>query len=754
MLLFSDLPYKLAHDLPRQDEALAADIYYRLDSTVQHLLLDEFQDTSFEQWAVLRPFAQEVAAHSDASRTFFCVGDVKQAIYGWRGGRAEIFDRIEADLNLDEDSRVDLAVSYRSSQCVLDAVNDVFMPLGSNPGWKADLDDAQDAARWAGAFTRHEAGKNLPGFVELISSTAGNADETADDGDDGEETSADATRAHLSFAASRIKALAQEAPGCSVGVLASTNKTVTQLVFELRRLGVDASAEGAGSLAGDPAVDVILSALRLADHPGHTIAAHHLAKSPLGSVVGLSSADDAGACEAAALRIRESVMTLGYPRLLAEWARQLAPWCDERGAARLAQLVELADRFEPVVTLRIGDFVDFVEGEAVESPVAAQVRVLTTHRAKGLEFDIVVLVELSRPLGQVGGQAVCVDRDSATDQIRAVFRGTNKDVRKLSPQLEKAYAQEKSRRLRDDLCALYVAMTRARHALHMIVRPLKAGKNGITNQGVGDQSAAALLRGALAAGANETADVGGDTLHTRGDQQWFAHLPAAEAPVPPSPTPARFDRLSLPAALAPAKRNWRTIAPSSLAAHARHLVSDLMDLSGDEGRQRGTLMHALFAQIGWLDDGVPEDDALRNAALATRLASDGAWLSQQIAAFRRMLTQPAIAEQLVKPPRGKGETVERWCEQSFAVRVGGELLCGTFDRVHVFFDGDRPVRAVVIDFKTDHVAACEDSLRLLVEQYRPQIDAYREALSVMLNLEPAQVSGRLLFVGAGRCCQV
>ena len=389
-----------------------------------------------------------------------------------------------------------------------------------------------------------------------------------------------------------------------------------------------------------------------------------------------------------------------------------------------------------------------------EAPVAAQVRVLTTHRAKGLEFDIVVLVELSRPLGQVGGQAVCVDRDSATDQIRAVFRGTNKDVRKLSPQLEKAYAQEKSRRLRDDLCALYVAMTRARHALHMIVRPLKAGKNGITNQGVGDQSAAALLRGALAAGANETADVGGDTLHTRGDQQWFAHLPAAEAPVPPSPTPARFDRLSLPAALAPAKRNWRTIAPSSLAAHARHLVSDLMDLSGDEGRQRGTLMHALFAQIGWLDDGVPEDDALRNAALATRLASDGAWLSQQIAAFRRMLTQPAIAEQLVKPPRGKGETVERWCEQSFAVRVGGELLCGTFDRVHVFFDGDRPVRAVVIDFKTDHVAACEDSLRLLVEQYRPQIDAYREALSVMLNLEPAQVSGRLLFVGAGRCCQV
>ena len=61
-----------------------------------HLLLDEFQDTSPAQWRVLRPFARRIVERAD--ETFFCVGDVKQAIYGWRGGVAEIFEAITDEL--------------------------------------------------------------------------------------------------------------------------------------------------------------------------------------------------------------------------------------------------------------------------------------------------------------------------------------------------------------------------------------------------------------------------------------------------------------------------------------------------------------------------------------------------------------------------------------------------------------------------------------------------------------------------------
>ncbi len=760
VLLFSDLPHKLAHELPRQSEELAADIYFRLDAAVQHLLLDEFQDTSFEQWAVLRPFAEEVASHSDASRSFFCVGDVKQAIYGWRGGRAEIFDRVEEGLHLDEDARVELSVSYRSSQVVLDAVNEVFGAIGGNRGWR-ELEDAQEAGRWAKAFTRHEAHKDLPGYVELMNSSVGDDGEENSDGhgdgeDEQEETSADATRAHLTFCAQRIKALAEEAPRCSVGVLATMNKTVTSLVFELRRLGVDASAEGAGTLAGDPAVDVILSALRLADHPGHTIAAHHLATSPLAPVIGLRHADNVAECDAAAHRIRDAVMTLGYPRLLTDWAIKLAPSCDERSATKLAQLVELADQFEPALTLRIGDFVDYIESLAVESPSSSQVRVLTTHRAKGLEFDIVVLVELSRSLGSVGNPVVCVDRDPETDEVRAVFRGTNKMVRSLSPQLQEAYRQEKVRRLRDDLCAMYVAMTRARHALHLIVRPIKVGKSGPSTTGRSDQSQAALLRGALVIDGEEAFGHGGDVLFSQGDPRWHSRLASAAAAPPPAREPMRELSFARPSAPAPTRRNWRAVAPSSLAAHAHNPVSDLLDLGVDDGRRRGTLMHAWFAQIGWLEEGVPTDSQLLSAANAglSVVKADDPWLARQVAAFRRMLTMPQITAQLQSPRLDRGENVELWREQPFAVRLGDELLSGTFDRVHVFLQGGRPKRALVLDFKTDHVSDDEGNLPLLVEQYRPQIDAYREALSQMLKLEPTKVHGMLLFVGAGRSCAV
>ena len=59
-----------------------------------HLLLDEFQDTSSQQWQVLEPLARDITENSQ-QRSFFCVGDEKQAIYGWRGGVAGIFGTLE-----------------------------------------------------------------------------------------------------------------------------------------------------------------------------------------------------------------------------------------------------------------------------------------------------------------------------------------------------------------------------------------------------------------------------------------------------------------------------------------------------------------------------------------------------------------------------------------------------------------------------------------------------------------------------------
>ncbi|MFM7923366.1 MAG: UvrD-helicase domain-containing protein, partial [Planctomycetaceae bacterium] len=82
---FSDVTRTLARSV---DAASGKRLNFRMDSSLRNLLLDEFQDTSSDQWKVLRRLVDSLRQHADSS--VFCVGDGKQAIYGWRGGMAEI----------------------------------------------------------------------------------------------------------------------------------------------------------------------------------------------------------------------------------------------------------------------------------------------------------------------------------------------------------------------------------------------------------------------------------------------------------------------------------------------------------------------------------------------------------------------------------------------------------------------------------------------------------------------------------------
>ncbi|HHM12269.1 MAG TPA: hypothetical protein ENJ16_01850, partial [Planctomycetaceae bacterium] len=90
-LSFDDVTWFVAQHVSGDDRA-AGGYAFRMDSRMDHWLLDEFQDTSALQWRVLR--ALITASPLGEGRSFFCVGDAKQAIYGWRGGSAEIFRSI------------------------------------------------------------------------------------------------------------------------------------------------------------------------------------------------------------------------------------------------------------------------------------------------------------------------------------------------------------------------------------------------------------------------------------------------------------------------------------------------------------------------------------------------------------------------------------------------------------------------------------------------------------------------------------
>ena len=106
-------------------------LYFRLDSRYNHLLIDEFQDTSVLQYKILEPLIDEIILNnSDEYKTFFYVGDTKQSIYRFRGGNKELFDYVIQKYSPNLKLQI-LDVNYRSAKSVVNFVNDTFMAVPS-----------------------------------------------------------------------------------------------------------------------------------------------------------------------------------------------------------------------------------------------------------------------------------------------------------------------------------------------------------------------------------------------------------------------------------------------------------------------------------------------------------------------------------------------------------------------------------------------------------------------------------------------
>lgn len=739
VLLFSDITHKLANELPRSDE-LMRDVYFRLDGRVTHLLLDEFQDTSLSQWKVLEPFAGEIAATSDGSRTLFCVGDTKQAIYGWRGGVAELFDTFENTLGLDDACRLTMSESYRSSAVVLGTVNRVFQAISDNG---ALADENRAATRWQDGYELHKAVCDLPGHVTLETSTAGyNPDFDSDDQADHDDVTPAPAGAHEAYVAQRVQALYEREGGAgSVGVLVSRNKSAARLIYELGKLGLPVSGEGGSRLTDSPAVMAVLSALVMADHPGDRAASFHVLNSPLGTVLGLRS-NTPSDVRRASLQIRRSLLTRGYANTIADWASKVAASCDARSMRRLTQLIELADRSEPNDPLRPSWFVDLVEAASVAEPSQAPIRVMTIHGSKGLEFDTVVLAELDRRL--TDRSVMLIERDDPTGPITGVYRNPDKAVRELDEKLRHAAESQRENRIIEDLCSLYVAMTRARQALHMIVTPMELTRSGKPrSKGL---CFASILREALR-DTEETTD-GDQVLYEAGDADWVCD---SEPLGPTAPAPlATQQPQGLDKPTGDAWRSWPTVAPSSQAgadtedeARQRNAAS-LLDVSAKDydAMRYGTLVHEWMSLIGFIDEeALPEDEALRPVALRVMPGADPAWIGSRIDWLRRLLSGPVASSVL---SRGGADVL--WRERGFAVSDEGRLLQGYFDRVTIHRDArGRVTEARLIDFKTDRIG--EGDERVIADHYRPQMRVYQRALMKMLNLPSQAVSLRLWLVG-------
>ncbi len=112
------------------EEMPAEFFYFRLDSRIAHILIDEFQDTSLNDYKILAPFIDEIKAgigQAKWHRSVFFVGDVKQSIYGFRGSFSSLFESVSKDFYHDN-----LPFNHRSSPLIINYVNTIFKKAYQN----------------------------------------------------------------------------------------------------------------------------------------------------------------------------------------------------------------------------------------------------------------------------------------------------------------------------------------------------------------------------------------------------------------------------------------------------------------------------------------------------------------------------------------------------------------------------------------------------------------------------------------------
>ena len=741
--------------LERGDE-----LHYRLDARIRHILLDEFQDTSLSQWRALRPLVAELLSGHLDERGAVVVADPKQSIYGWRGGEPRILDAMERDFSLE---RATLALSWRSSQVVLDLVNEVFGRAREGGVVEEDLLPA--LGRWLGGFEAHEAAhRALPGFVRIRS------------GPEGDPSRGSVRPRLLAAAARRVAELQAACPALEIGVLTRTNRGVGRLMAEFRRMGVEASGEGGVPVVDSPAVLSLLALLRLADHPGDRIARYQVARTPVAALLpdGADLSSGTGA-EAVSRTIRRRLLQEGYGPVLARWVEALqVPGAafggvgpSPRDRRRLSQLVELAHRWDAEGgDLRPTSFLRWVEQERVQEPAAAGVRVMTVHQSKGLEFDVVVLPDLDHSLLPRNGGEPLPHRPTVDGPVTRVYPALRSHEIHLFPEAREAWLQAREAGLRDGLSGLYVALTRARFAVEIFLSP--DGQSASTAT-----SAARMVRASLGLDGRVEPD---QELYVRGDPEWWrapgaperfrVHQEAAGEGVAHGPVQGHGkgrspDRdpaaeaapvpLFQPSAAGRRRRLLPRRTPSELEGGGRVRLGHLLLPGAAPARARGALVHAWFEEVGWLEDGLPADEVLLQVARRVAPQEPAASVGELLERFRGWVAHPPFARVLSAAEYPEGALLYR--ERPFLFRDqggeggGGRLLQGVVDRLVVDPLGQE---AWILDFKTDRHTDRE----ALSERYAPQLSVYREAVAREEGIEPARIRTALVVLEEGKVLEV
>ncbi len=731
-------------------ESDAAWVLYKLDGGIDHLLVDEAQDTNPDQWGIIKALAAEFFAGKGASetdnRTIFVVGDRKQSIYSFQGadptalGPVRRYFEGQLDNVRQRLQPVDLTKSYRSTDSVLQLVDSVF----ANPEAASGVHEDPDVP------LKHDLARiEAPGLVELWPIFApediGESDEPwglqreADAGKDPELELADRIAATIQGWLDRREILGSTGKPIGAGdvmiLVRRRTRFVSPMVRALKARNVPVAGVDRLALTEPLAVRDLMALGRFLLLPEDDLTLAALLKSPL---IGLdeeqlfalaynrrsslwnallaAAETDAAAFEPARAWLSGLLAQVDFVRPFELYAGVLAAACpgDAGGSGRRALWRRLGpDALDPLDEFlsaaldyerrhapTLEGFIGWLEASDAEikrelSASGNAVRIVTVHGAKGLEAPIVFMPDTMQvPAPNTGPQLLWLNDDGGDHVIP--YWSPRADLRPMLCGALGAASHEAG--LKEYRRLLYVALTRARDRLYV------AGWHGKRAPSPGH------WYGLVEAGLRnlnpiQIAEEGGTLLRlTYSGTQKPIDPSAGMAAAGPAPLPD-WARTSPPAE----PRPFVPLAPSriELPGIVDPPARSPATREGAERFRRGRAMHRLLQLL-------PDVAVAARTRFAARLLVDFPADEQaaMIAEAASIIDRPELAHLFGPTARA---------EVPIVGRVGVRGVAGRIDRLLV-----EPDRVTIVDFKTGRIppAGADD----VPAAYLAQMAAYRAVL--------------------------
>ena len=441
-------------------------IFEKIGTQLNHVMIDEFQDTSTIQWKNFKVLLEETMSREDAGNLI--VGDVKQSIYRWRSGDWRLLNNIESEF-INPKKQLDietLDTNYRSDRNVIDFNNAFFVEAAKQEYENLKEAMPEEAQQLLNAYADVEqkvpANKRAQGYVEIKLLKTQEDEDTAD-----ESTGKGKGERMMQLCLETVdKLVARGVPTNKIAILVRNNQTIQDIAeYFMNHSDYEMVSDEAFRLDASQAVQTLVTALHYLMHPNDDIARATLLKYALTyldseELVTQLTSNRQEYLEIPLLDLTERLFTefrLGEVEDMKAQSAYVCAFYDKLNAF-------LADNSSDIEAF-LQEWDANLHGKSIHCDGTDGIRLLTIHKSKGLEYDHVIMPYCDWQL-EKSNTIWCTPQEEPYNELPLVPVDFSAGQMKQSI-YEPDYHHEHLQNMVDNLNLLYVAFTRAGHNLYV-----------------------------------------------------------------------------------------------------------------------------------------------------------------------------------------------------------------------------------------------------------------------------------------------